>query len=92
MDNSIVTAASSSIGVKPISYVQRYSQKEKKKISVPRPHMIGEYNKYMGETDLMDQNIATYSMGSQPFEVHAPFQTILYVHASPFTTIILMYA
>ncbi|KAL4125910.1 hypothetical protein QTP88_010147 [Uroleucon formosanum] len=60
MDNSVVTAASSSIGVKPISYVQRYSQKEKKKISVPRPYMIGEYNKYMGGTDLMDQNIATY--------------------------------
>lgn len=30
MDNSVVTAASSSIGVKPISYVQRYSQKGKK--------------------------------------------------------------
>jgi hypothetical protein len=56
MDNLVVTAASSSIGVNPISYVQRYSQKKKKKISVPRPHMIGEYNKYMGGTNSMDQN------------------------------------
>lgn len=63
MDNSVVTAASTSIGVKPISYVHRYSQKEKKKISVPRPLMIGEYNKYMGGTDLMDQNISTYRIG-----------------------------
>ncbi|KAL4132168.1 hypothetical protein QTP88_009375 [Uroleucon formosanum] len=63
MDNSVVTAASTSIGIKPISYVQRYFQKEKKKISVPRPLMIGEYNKYMGGTDLMDQNISTYRIG-----------------------------
>jgi len=62
MDNSVVTAASTSIGVKPISYVQQYSQKEKK-IIVPRPLIIGEYNKYMGETDLMDQNISTYRIG-----------------------------
>ena len=32
MDNSVVTAASTTISIKPISYVQRYSQKEKKKI------------------------------------------------------------
>lgn len=25
--------------------------------------MIGEYNKYMGRTDLMDQNISTYRIG-----------------------------
>lgn len=63
MDNSVVTAASSSIGVKPTNNVSRYSQKEKKKISVLRPLIIGEYNKYMGGTDLMDQNISTYRIG-----------------------------
>lgn len=63
MDNSVVTVASPSIGVKLISYVQRYSQKEKKKISFLRPLMIEEYNKYIGGKDLMDQNISKYRIG-----------------------------
>lgn len=59
MDNSVVTVISSSIGVKPTKSVSRYSQKDKKKIIFPRPLFIGEYNNYMGGTDLMDQNIST---------------------------------
>lgn len=58
-----LTAASSTIGVKPTNNVSRYSQKENKKISVSRPLIIGEYNKYMGGTDLMYQIISTYRIG-----------------------------
>lgn len=49
--------------MKPTNNVSRYSQKEKKKISVIRPLIIGEYNKYMGGTDLMNRNISTYTIG-----------------------------
>lgn len=60
MDNLVVTTASSSIGVKPIATCKDILKKKKKKITVPRPHMIGEYNKYMSRADLMDQNITTF--------------------------------
>ena len=40
--------------------VKRYSQADKRVISVPRPNLIGQYNNYMGGTDLMDQNIGRY--------------------------------
>lgn len=59
-DNNIVTVASTCHGIEPLSQVKRYSQKEKKIISVPRPNLIGKYNAAMGGTDLMDENIARY--------------------------------
>lgn len=59
-DNNIVTVASTCHGVEPVSQVRRYSQKERKIISVPRPNLIGKYNAAMGGTDLMDENIGRY--------------------------------
>ncbi|KAG5885843.1 hypothetical protein JTB14_029687 [Gonioctena quinquepunctata] len=58
VDNSIVTAASTSYGVQPTSNVKRYSQSEEKMIQVPRPHLIGHYN--MRGTDQMDENLGRY--------------------------------
>lgn len=63
VDNSAVTIASTGHGVLPVSSVQRYSQAEKKRIMVPRPFAYGEYNKYMGGTDRMDENINMYRIG-----------------------------
>lgn len=63
MDNAVVTVASTVHGVKPLASVQRYSQAEKKVVQVTRPHLIGEYNKYMGGTDLMDENVSLYRVG-----------------------------
>lgn len=62
-DNNIVTVGSTCHGVYPTSNVKRYSQAEKKFIQVTRPHVVGEYNKNMGGTDLMDQNISAYRIG-----------------------------
>lgn len=58
MDNSPVTLASTCFGVAPIKNVERFSRKEKKKIFIPRPDVVLQYNKNMGGTDLMDGNIA----------------------------------
>lgn len=63
MDNSVVAGASTAYGVQPITHVQRYSQQQKKKIRVERPALFTQYNKYMGGTDRMDQNISCYRVG-----------------------------
>ncbi|GBP91014.1 PiggyBac transposable element-derived protein 2 [Eumeta japonica] len=47
MDNSIVSIASNNLDVQPLSMVKRYSQKDKATTQVPRPFLLGEYNKYM---------------------------------------------
>lgn len=60
MDNSVVAASSTAYGIQPVMQVQRYSQTLKKKIRVDRPFMIAQYNKFMGGTDRMDQNISYY--------------------------------
>lgn len=59
-DNAPVTVASTVHGVAPFTSVKRYSKTEKKTVMVPRPALIGEYNKFMGGTDLMDENINRY--------------------------------
>ncbi len=60
VDNKTVTMASSCFGVGPVGNVRRYSQAEKKNIQVPRPDLITQYNRHMGGTDQMDENIAQY--------------------------------
>lgn len=59
-DNSIVTVGSNCVGVDPITNVKRFSQSEKKFIQIPRPSVIGEYNRSMGGVDRLDQNVAGY--------------------------------
>lgn len=44
----------------PVSQVSRWISSEKKKCPVPQPFVIGQYNKYMGGVDRMDQNIHNY--------------------------------
>ncbi|CAG0903911.1 unnamed protein product [Cyprideis torosa] len=62
-DNAPVTIASTVHGTKPMVDVKRYSQKEKKHIKVPQPKLIQEYNRAMGGTDTMDQNVSSYRIG-----------------------------
>lgn len=62
-DNNIVTFCSNAIGVNPLGYVKRYSQKEKKFIQVEQPQIVKYYNRCMGGVDRSDQNISLYRTG-----------------------------
>ena len=59
-DNSIVTLASNITGVQPLQTDKRWDRVERKKIEITQPAMVKGYNKYMGGTDHMDRNVATY--------------------------------
>ncbi|KAK9679078.1 Transposase IS4 [Popillia japonica] len=50
MDNSVVSLVSTCFGVAPIKPVERFSRKERKNVSVPRPDIVLQYNKNMGGT------------------------------------------
>ncbi|XP_044766308.1 piggyBac transposable element-derived protein 3-like [Coccinella septempunctata] len=60
MDNNVVIVASTCHGINPVTKAKRYSQSEKKMIQVSQPKLITEYNKCMGGTDFMDQQISRY--------------------------------
>ncbi|KAJ8927752.1 hypothetical protein NQ314_019756 [Rhamnusium bicolor] len=58
VDNSVVSIATNKYGVNPVTNVKRYSQKEKNTYKlVNQPYL---YNKKIGGTDRMDQNIGQY--------------------------------
>jgi hypothetical protein len=59
-DNSIVTLVSNCHSVLPLNQASRWSNKDKKVISVNQTRAISAYNKYMGGVDRLDQNVATY--------------------------------
>lgn len=62
-DNSVVTVASTSYGVEPVSTVKRFSQTEKKHVQIQQPFVVKQYNYYMGGTDLMDEDIGSHRIG-----------------------------
>ncbi|KAG1937626.1 piggyBac transposable element-derived protein 3-like [Pimephales promelas] len=59
-DNKTVTLVSSCASVNPVGQVRRYSKEEKRKISVPCPKIVSEYNTHMGGVDLADMMIVLY--------------------------------
>lgn len=57
-DNNAVTVASNALAVLPVNKVKRFSQSEKKHISVDQPQLLKFYNENMGGVDRGDQNIS----------------------------------
>lgn len=60
VDNSVVSIASICHGVQLVNKINRYSQEKKQKIKVSQPNIIAKYNKFMGGTDHMDENVSYY--------------------------------
>ena len=60
-DNKIVSMLSNSFSMNPLKYVKHWSaseKSEKKYVQISQPYLISQYNRFMGGTDRMDQNIA----------------------------------
>jgi hypothetical protein len=62
-DNGVVTIGSTIHGINPLSKTKRYSKAQKKVVQVDMPNCVSMYNKYMGGTDQMDENIARHRIG-----------------------------
>ena len=62
MDNSAVTTLSNCLSPYPQEQVERFSQKQSKKIQVQRPKNIKIYSDTMGRVDLLDNAVAIYQI------------------------------
>lgn len=60
VDNKVVNLASTFVGVEPIGCVKRWNSVEKRKVDVPCPKIVQEYNKHMGGVDLAGMLIELY--------------------------------
>lgn len=59
-DNRVVNLASTYVGSKPSSEVQRYNKKEKIYQTIPCPKAVMTYNRHMGGVDLLDALLGYY--------------------------------
>ncbi|VEN42899.1 unnamed protein product, partial [Callosobruchus maculatus] len=59
-DNTPFLIISSCDTVLPVREVNRWISSEKKKLPVPQPNVVGQYNKFMGGVARMDQNVNNY--------------------------------
>ena len=59
-DNAPVTVGSNFLSIEPVEGARRFSQAKKDYIMVPHPHIVAQYNKCMGGTDQMDQQLSAY--------------------------------
>jgi len=59
-DNNIVNIASNHIGVSPVTTARRWSSAKKSQVNITQPAAIAKYNRCMGGTDRMDQNLNLY--------------------------------
>nr|AGK25051.1 transposase [Chilo suppressalis] len=59
-DNKQVILLSTYVGADPIETIERYDKKEKKRVTIPCPRLIKEYNSHMGGVDLMDSFLGRY--------------------------------
>lgn len=78
-DNKYITLVSSFIGELPLKDVERFDRKLKKKISVPCPNIITEYNRHMGGLDFLDSLIGRYKIELRTKKVVSEFFVISWI-------------
>ncbi|KAL3978619.1 hypothetical protein ACER0C_019681 [Sarotherodon galilaeus] len=78
-DNKSVTLISSYCATEPQDTVRRWSKSDKAFVEVKRPHIVKEYNTFMGGIDLLDACIARYKyhMKSRRWYLYLFWQTIM---------------
>lgn len=78
LDNRKVDLISTCTGTEPMSKVTRYDKKQKKKIEVPCPAVVQEYNQKMGGVDLTDCLTALYkySLKSRRWYVYISYHSV----------------
>uniref|UniRef100_A0A8C4DNN4 PiggyBac transposable element-derived protein domain-containing protein n=1 Tax=Dicentrarchus labrax TaxID=13489 RepID=A0A8C4DNN4_DICLA len=59
-DNKAVTLASSCAAISPLKEVRRFSRQERRRVAVPCPNIVSQYNVHMGGVDLADMMVALY--------------------------------
>lgn len=74
MDSSVITVASTSLGISPTTSVTIFSLQHCH-ILINRPTCIYKYNENMGGTDLQDQYVANYRVGIRGKKWHWPIFT-----------------
>lgn len=60
VDNQCIHIASSFCAENPVTTIERYDKREKKRVSVPCPNVIKVYNTHMGGVDIADMLTALY--------------------------------
>ncbi|KAE8296822.1 hypothetical protein D5F01_LYC05588 [Larimichthys crocea] len=78
-DNKSVILISSYCGVEPQDNAQRWSKADKAFVEVSRPHIVKQYNTFMGGVDLLDACIARckYHMRSRRWYIYLFWHTIM---------------
>ncbi|KAJ8886219.1 hypothetical protein PR048_012428 [Dryococelus australis] len=61
-NNNVVSVALNAASMESLHNVSCFSQKEKKRITIPQPSLIKKYNKGMVGVDCSDQNISLYGL------------------------------
>jgi len=62
-DNSLVTVWTNYQSVEPIATAKRWSTSLKQEMSIPQPHLMAKYNKFMGGVGHLDWLVQKYRIG-----------------------------
>ena len=72
-DNKVFHLISNVHDIEPVTMSTRWSNKQKKRISIPTPNAVTMYNRYMGGVDRMNENIQNYRVGIRSRKWWWPF-------------------